>query len=268
MIDRALAIFSGVHPKVVARLTPALRSVGIEPVSVSVEALPTESYFECLAKQALHVADRQRVRGDVRLTSVLVSALNDSEREVEADAFFPALRRITIRPEWRNNPSAAGHISRLVQDYFKSEAVRDFSRRIASNRENRMLMPRRNTPCKGLGDEFLSIYHRDAEILSAKIEKDIVALRSGRGLKVSNLTFKPTLNNGQHPVRRCTESNLCDLKAAFRFGVGVQQRFEFDVTSDNGFKSKSFLLCDGSLKRITVQVTHLNMRINDDFKEG
>jgi hypothetical protein len=58
------------------------------------------------------------------------------------------------------------------------------------------------------------------------------------------------------------------LKAAFRFGVGVPLRFEFDVTSDGGLKSNSFFLCDRSSHRITAQATYLNMRINDDLKEG
>lgn len=268
MIDRALAIFSGIHPKVVARLAPSLRSVGIEPVSVTPDVSLSPAYFERLAKQVLHVADRERVRGDIRLTSVLVSAVDDLGCEIEAEALFPALRRVSVRPEWRNNPSAAAQICRVVQDYFKSQAVRDFSRRIASNRENLMLMPRRNTPSKSLEEEFKRIYYRGTDKLSSKVEKDIVALRGSRGFRVSSLTFTPTLNSGKHPIRRCTDSSLCDLKAAFRFGVNVPERFEFDVKSDNGFKGKTFFLCDGSLRRITTQVTHLNMRTNDDFKEG
>lgn len=268
MIDRALAIFSGVHPKVVARLAPSLRSVRIEPVTVTPDPTLSSAYFERLAKQALHVATRQMERGDVRLTSVLVSALEDSCCTAETEAFFPALRRLAIRPEWGNNPSAALQIGCLVQEYFRSEPIREFTRRITSNRETRMLLPRRNTPSKTLEECFILIYHCKTEVLSRKLEKDIVSVRRSRDLKVSNLTFKPALNGGQHPVRRCTDTDLCDLKAAFRFGVGVPARFEFDVSSDNGFKSRSFLLCDGSSQRITAEATHLNMRINDDFREG
>lgn len=267
MIDRGLAIFSGIHPRVVTRLAPTLRSVGIEVVAVALDANEGD-YFERLAKQALHIAARERRRSDVRLTSVLISALDERDLDEESAAFFPALRRVPIQSEWRNNLSASGKINQIVQDYFRSTAVREFARRLGANKEVRMLLPRRNTPHKKLTEEFSAIYRLDVDALSGKIEKDIVVLRGGRGMKVSSLMFKPVLNNGRHPIRRCTTSSIADLQAAFRFGVGVPERFEFDVTSDKGLKGSSFFHCGGALHRITAEATHLNMRINDDFKEG
>ncbi len=268
MIDRRLAVFSGIHPKVVERLEPTLRSIGIEPVVVSMGGAANADYFERLAHQALCVAQKQRAQGSIRLTSALVSALSLEEAELETDTFFPSLRRVSVRPEWRNNPAASKQIAAVVQDFFQTQAATNIARQIASRKDERLLLPPRNTPSKFLAGQFLDIYHCRSHALSAKVEKEIIVQRGGRGIRVVDLQFAPLLNGNQHPVRRCTDSSACDLKASFRFGAAVPPRFEFDVTGENGLKSKRFCLCDGRSHRVSAKATHLNMRINDDFKEG
>ena len=268
MIDRSIAVFSGVHPRVVEKVAPALRSTGIEPVVVSLEETLSAGYFERLAKQALHAMGMELGRRDVRLTSVLISSLSGEEQAAETEVFFPALRRVSMRPEWRNNPSAARQIIALVQDHFRSDASKEFTRRMAARREPRLLLPPRNTPSKALTARYREVYDGSVLELSGRIEKEVVVQRGGRGLKVQNLNFVAALNNQRHPVRRCTDSPSCDLKAAFRFGAAVPARFEFDVTAENGLKSSSFYRCDGSAQRIGGDATHLNMRINDDFEVG
>ncbi|MCP3735024.1 hypothetical protein M9979_09100 [Sphingomonas sp. RP10(2022)] len=268
MIDRGLAVFSGIHPKVVDRLAPTLRSTGIDAVVVKPDDTVTAGYFERLARQTLCAANRATARGQVRLTSVLISALDADAAELETEAFFPALRRVPVPSEWRNNTAAAKPMATLVQDYFRDEASRCFTRGLAACRERRLLLPPRNTPSKALAARFRQIYHRDASDLGAKVDKEVTVQRGGRGLKVHNLQFVPTVNSDRHPVRRCTDTYSCDLKAAFRFGAPVAARFEFDLTADNGLATKLFHLCDGSTQVVSPQATHLNMRINDDFKEG
>ena len=266
MIDRSIAVFSGVHPKVVEQLAPTLRSTGIEPVTVSIGESPTGEYFERLAKQALHVARKEAGRSDVRLAAALISGLADDE--LETATFFPALRRVLIPPEWRNNPSAAKKIATVVQDHFRGTGNKEFTRQLAARRDVRLLLPPKNTPSKALAAQFAQIYTGSLGQLSARVNKEVVVQSKGRGLKISNLQFAPTVNGEQHPVRRCTDTCSCDLKAAFRFGALVPARYEFDVTAENGLATKSFHLCSGEAHRVSAEATHLNMRINDDFREG
>ena len=178
------------------------------------------------------------------------------------------MRRIPIRVEWRNNPSAAEKIIAIAQDHFRASTTLEFARNMAACREPKLMLPPRNTPSKILLTEYLQIYNQKINELSNRLNKNVVAQRRGRSLKVVDLNFSPALNNPRHPIRRCTDTCSCDLKAAFRFGVAVSARYEFDVTADGGIGTKWFLKCDGSSHRITAKAKHLNMRINDDFREG
>lgn len=95
-----------------------------------------------------------------------------------------------------------------------------------------------------------------------------ISRRRGGGLNVSGFTFHGAINSDQHPIRRNTATAECDLKARFRLGHEIPVQFEFDVTCAGGLAGREFWQCDGSVSRAPGNVTHVNIRTNDDFAFG
>ena len=267
MIERRVAIFSGFDTRVVAKVSPQLTSTATDLAFVKLSGEADSSYFQSLVARTLVIAERSLARGDVRLTTLLVSCLDTEEdREREARAFFPAVRRLSLDTSLRKDLNRSSDIASAVVSAFRNPEQTDFARSL--HQDVRLLLPVRNTPCKPLIGSFRAIYERSASSVSPRVQRRILSRRGRPGFMVRDLAFCPATNDGTHPVRRCTDSPECDLKAFMRFGVAVPERFEFDVSSDTGLKGKTFEYCDGTHHRVTKDVGHINMRINDDHRLG
>ena len=267
MIDRRLAIFSGVSARVTDRVRPQLASAAIESAFVRFDGIATDGYFDDLIARSLEVARRLIAPGNVRLSVFLISALETNEdRTREKAAFFPAVRRLTVSRAFRNDFNRANEFARIIATAFLSAGHKAFVKSLDKN--SPLLLPLRNTPCRPMQGNFNEIYERTTEQISQVVSRHIVNPRGSRGHRVKDLMFMPAVNSGIHPIRRCSDSVDCDLKALMRFGVAVPERLEFDVSCENGLQGKHFALCDGQSMKINKGVSHLNMRINDDFQEG
>lgn len=263
MIERTVAILSGIGTQVVDRFARQLRANAIEPAFVEIKGDPDQEYFDRLLMQSLDVIQRSYDKGSRNVSIVLISALSSNNHiKLEAETFFPAVRRLAIKSEWRNNPKASGQISSYVIRHAQNSLEKAFTRSVARNA--RFLLPIRNANCKSLLENYKNIYDMTAAELARRVEKDVVSLRKRKALRIGGIDFDLSINNGRHPVRRVTTTSKCDFHAAFRFGASIEDRLEFDITCENGLKGKQFCQCDGTRTRISIEPTHLNMRINDD----
>ena len=267
MINRSVAVLSGISTRVVDGFVQQLNSNGVGSAFVKASTKGFDAdYFERLLSQVFVMIGRARERSPCLLTIVLVSCIRDpAELALERSAFFPAVRRLGINPEWRNNPDAARRIADTVLRHIQSQEEKDFLKTISVRGEARLLLPVFNTKCKALLDQFSLIYAMESRGLSNRVNREVVSLRGKRVYRVRGVDFAPVVNNEQHPIRRCSATKQCDLAALFRFGSAVPERMEFDVSCEDGLRKKVFHQCDGTSGSTNIQSTHVNMRINDDF---
>jgi hypothetical protein len=217
----------------------------------------------------LAVTDKILERPDVRLSALLVSGFEaEEEQEEEAKYFFPALRRLAVPVELRSDRSAAPRLFELVKNTMGADGFKAFVRSVSPREEARFLMPLRNSGCRPLAGHFKALYRLETTGLSQRIQREIVSRRGFRGYRVNGVDFSVVVNSEKHPIRRCTDTPHCDLQARLRLGVHVPARLEFDVTCETGLATKTFYLCDGTASRVSREASHLNMRLNDDFREG
>jgi hypothetical protein len=266
MIVRRLVVFSGIDTRVVNRLAAGMRSAAtdIAFVRLDVDGL-SEDYFSRLTERAVAVAQRI-LRPDVRLLSLLVScASTDEERALERDFFFPALRRLELPRECRRDVNQFSEVLRRVQATFASDTYKSVVKRASPQGEARLLLPIRNSGLDRLRRHFVEIYEMRQTDLSRRIQRDVAVMRRRRGYRIRNLDFAGAINDGTHPIRRCTDSAVCDLACLMRFGAPIPDRFEFDVSCSTGLAGMTFYLCDGTRVIIPRGASHLNMRMNDDF---
>lgn len=266
MIVRRLVILSGIESRVADRLGPALRSAAMDIafVKIGADGLSAD-YFARLVQRTLDVAERVMTRPDVKLLGLLISCASTNEQELEREHFFPALRRLEIPREYRRDANQFSEVQRRVRVAFQSVTYEKVVREASPQREDRLLLPVRNSKLERLKRHFVEIYELRQAELSRRLMRDIPAVKKGRGYRIRDADFKGAINDGTHPVRRCTDTPTCDLGALMRFGVPVPERFEFDVSCATGLASKTFCLCDGTPMKIPAGTSHLNMRINDDF---
>lgn len=265
MIVRRLAVLSGIDARVADRMGPALRSMATDVAFVKIgpDGLSSD-YFLRLSRRTLEVAQRALLRTDTKLLGLLVSAV-DLEEELETDFFFPALRRLSVPKQWRRDVNQSSQIVREIQLTFGSSIYQDVAKYASPQGEDRLLLPIRNTKLDRMSRHFLEIYRMRQVGLTRRLLRDITAMRRGRGYRIRGIDFKGMVNDGTHPIRRCTDSPVCDLRALMRFGVTVPERFEFDVSCSTGLAGKTYYLCDGQPVKVPGGASHLNMRINDDF---
>jgi hypothetical protein len=202
------------------------------------------------------------------MLGILVSAIPEDLKEEERARFFPSLQRFAIDPSFRSDINRAPDLVQAIIKIFSSAQFDAVTRAASPHQDTRLLLPLRNVGIERLRRHFVDVYEMSACGFSRRLERDIMRMKRGFGYRIRDLNFKGVVNDGTHPIRRCTDSLLCDLQAAMRFGVSIPERFEFDVTCGNGLDRKTFYLCDGEAVKIAGAVSHLNMRINDDFAVG
>jgi len=269
VIERSFAVLSGIDSKLASKLAPQLSSMAIDTAFVKFSGSPTIEYFDKLAERCLQVSSRVIVNDEVRLTGLLVSFFNfEREKEMEEAAFFPSFRRIELDQSWCKDTNRSSAIAQLIKDEFHADSHKEFTRTASFKHDPRLLVPVQNSKCKPLKANYRAIYHRTTSSISNLVGRHVVKVRGAAAYRINDLIFEPALNDGTHPVRRRTSTHVADLKAAFRFGLMVPERFEFDVSGDKGLKGKTFALSDGSLETIRKEPTHLNMRVNDDFRQA
>ncbi|PYF06947.1 hypothetical protein C8J30_12230 [Rhodobacter viridis] len=259
-------------------MRPHLKGRNIDVVCVR---LCGNGYFEALAKQLLFEIDRLKgARSDVRFFVILVSAIAEDKLDDEYVSFFPALIRLGIQKDQANNKSATKKIVERIDALFRDESFVDLIKTVSARKKSHLLLPVRNAAETSLRKMFDEIYaggelrskegrfSAELEIFEKTVLKKITVIRRSKALKMGAISFAPVLNGPAHPIRRCTDTAVCDVKAKLRFGALVAERFEFDVTCDRKLSAKSFYLCGGGDIKPSQEDTHLNMRINDDFKGG
>lgn len=266
MIVRRLVVLSGIDSRVADRLGPALRSAAIDVAFVKIGADGlSRDYFARLVRRTLDVAHRAMLRADVKLLGLLVSCASTDEQQTEHEHFFPALRRLEIPREYRRDVNQFFEVRRRIEVTFRSATYENVAREASPQREGRLLLPVRNCRSDRLTRHFGEIYELRQDDLSRRLMRDIPRMKKGRGYRIRDADFKGAINDGTHPVRRRTDTPICDLGALMRFGVLVPERFEFDISCSTGLANKTFSLCDGTPIKIPAGTSHLNMRINDDF---
>lgn len=267
MTIRRLAVLSGIDTRVIDRVAPILRSMAIQVAFVRMGADGnSRDYYDRLTRRTLQVAAQLLVKPDVKIHALLVSSeLSEDEWACEAAYFFPALRRFEIARSFRRDTNRGQEMARAIHGAFTSISYLELVRKASPQGESRLLLPITNTKLPRLRRHFLEIYRLNETALSRRLERDISRRKGMKGYRVQGLDFRGAVNDGTHPIRRCTDSPECDLAALFRFGVVVPERFEFDVSCETGLEGKTFHLCNDEAVRIPKGTSHLNMRMNDDF---
>lgn len=263
MKDKKIAIFSGVNTNVLEKCSPTLRASGIIPVYIknSPNGIFNDEYFSKLAKQVNFILNREENNNVNIGVAFLVSSLEGEFLENEINYFVPSLTRLEIEKKILNNSSSYNLINRIILSYIKNNVI--INNKLKSN--VMLKLPVRNSFLKALYYNYVDIYLNICSDINKNVERKINRIKKGGGLRINDLTFKGTINNGRHPVRRICNSDICDIKAKFRFGIRIHDRFEFDVTSSRKLDGREFFLCDGTKKKVSKNKSHINMRINDDF---
>lgn len=260
----SLVILAGISPRVAEACSKQLRSNSISPISVKLNDQFDEDYLNRLLDQVQVATKWETARGN-QIDLVLASfIIGNKELELEAEYFRTAARRLAMKPEWKNNTSSAKIICDKVIAHVQSAERKDFNSSVKS--DYRILLPRRNCGAKSVCDFFDKVFGMEATQVGGRMAREVAYVRKKKSLRIRGVDFSPQVNNGKHPIRRCSDTRICDLAASFRFGVSVDSRMEFDVTCETGLRYKSFYQCDGTEQKITQEPTHLNMRINDDFE--
>lgn len=269
MTIKRLVVLSGISSKVAAKIAPSLRSMATEVVFVKLDSGNVSvEYLDSLLKRAVEMATQLRATPDVKLLGVLVSAIPDDLQCEEYARFFPTLQRFAVEPALRSDVNRGPELARAIMGVFSSAQFEAVTRAATPQQDARFLLPLRNVGLDRLRRHFTEVYEMAASRFSRRLDRDIMRMKKGSGYRVRDLNFKGVVNDGTHPIRKCTDSHVCDLQAVMRFGVSVPDRFEFDVTCGTALHRKTFYLCDGSADRPPAAATHLNMRINDDFMPG
>lgn len=269
MIEQGLVVFSGISTKVIAKVAPQLRAMAIHSAFVKYTPQDIPGYLSDLAERTLAIARGALVDRDVRLSGILASCLEDeAELEAERTVFFPAMRRLSLSRSFRNDINAANALVAEVGGVLKSASNTDFVKSVSPRAEARLLLPLGNARVAALAHNFEEIYDRKSDGIGRAVMKRVVLRRGTKRYRANDLDFLPVTNGERHPIRRCSDSALCDLNATLRFGVSVSPRFEFDVTCENGLSGKTFQQCDNTAMQVGREATHLNMRMNGDFRAG
>lgn len=228
-----------------------------------------DSYFERLSKRAWELITKATEAGDQIVLGVLASSLTlDSELAKERSTFFPALRRLTFTSNRRRDVNTATQSADEIIDAITDEKFLELKAFVKPTLGRPLLLPVRNARSKILKAQLERLYEGVEYVPTANLQKEAVKLKGNRGLRVKGVDFSSVVNNPRHPIRRCSDSAACDLKATMRLGFCVPDRFEFDVEVESGLSNKEFWTCDGTSKSISRSASHLNMRMNDDFAEG
>lgn len=263
---RLTVALNGFGTKFIEKAKPVLLSRNYELAFVK-EDRDYRVHLQKLCRRILHVTERH-ADWSAQHFCLLVSCEDDSgKRSLEDDCFFPAVRRIRVDRTVQAKTDGATRLAKVVDEAYVSWQSSGLPQQLRARTNAALLLPLRNARCRHLTSSLKDIYENQSVRLRRSAERSI-ALQRGGGMNVSGLTFTGATNTDQHPLRRNTDSVECDLKGRFRLGHGVPLRFEFDVTCNGGLAGREFWQCNGHSYRAPAHVTHVNIRMNDDFAFG
>lgn len=269
MQTRRLIVLSGFDTRVSDRVRASLSSRRAEVAFVKSYGEADDSYFERLSKRAWELVEKATRAGDQIVLGVLASSLSlESEVDKERSTFFPSLRRLAFATNRRRDVNTATQSADEIVSAITDDKFLELKAFVKPTLGRPLLLPVRNARSKILRTQLERLYEGLEYVPTANLQKEIVKLKENRGLRVRGVDFSSVVNNPRHPIRRCSDSAACDLKAVMRLGFFVPDRFEFDVEVESGLSNKEFWTCDGTSRSISRSASHLNMRMNDDFGEG
>lgn len=262
-----ICVFCSTSNSFIEQIRKVLQSNNIEIVNIKQER-DFRRYLEDLADRLLTVSARFRDLSGV-VSVMLVSGASEQSQISQEDEFFsPALRIFRFhRSIEKSQPDARKFALELVGRFVAWERSR-FHRLVRPSAGSVALLPLRNAGSDLLRKSIYEMANFQRDELDSRVFREITPAKRDSGIKVRHLVFKGIVNPPGHPVRRCTCTVHCDVHAAFRLGHPVPDSFEFDITTARAISVSRFYLCDGSESRVPVKASHLNMRINDDFKPG
>jgi len=265
-----IAVLSGFTRLTIPDFRIALQSYGIQVVFLLRGAEEDEEYFERLAKTTLDFVGNIPQPDNTLILVMLVSCEDDPVRiSNEDEVFFPSARRVTISRNLMTSKAALSEAAGIVRVKFNQWEERGTYKHCLGSLNLPALLPLGNAKSKLLTKWIKRIYNFEADGFPSDISSEVARVRGGDGLLVRDLKFRGCLNPMEHPVQRHSESAACELKARLRLGVGVRERFEFDVSSTgSALKGKTFVQCDGASRRAEAATSYVNIRINDDFGFG
>jgi hypothetical protein len=264
---RGVAVFSGISTKVLNDARATLRSMAIESAFVGFDRADSD-YFARLMVRTTTIVSRLESGGASQIHLLLFSGLEGSDLGIEEYHFCPALRRVGVPRAWRKDRQRASELTTLVKDTFRDDGVWAFAKEVRSQRALHLLLPIRNSKVRPLANVYADIYRGCRTEVSQRVKRSAMLRKRGQGIRIGNVDLCPVVNADRHPVRRISDTPLCDFNARFRFGSPIPTRFEFDVTCESGIAGKTFYQCDGHGLTVSKSATHLNMRVNDDFAEA
>lgn len=268
-MEKRIAAFCNMSLGFVEQIRKNLQSQNVEIVTVSRGSDHFEIYLNRLADRLLEVVRKYGRRPDNSLYVLVISGSTvQSERDAEQRTFFPATRFMRIdRSIELSQPQGRNFVENVAQAFLDWKNS-NFKEMIRPGKNSIALLPLKNVNSAKLRSNLLRMWQFESAEINPSISKDISIQKGDRGILANGLEFRGCLNTLGHPVRRCTDSAPCDLKAELRLGHPVSVHFEFDVTSTGRLSSRKFFLCDGEADSVDASASHLNMRINDDFKPG
>jgi hypothetical protein len=268
MTVRRLVVFSGFDTKVIEPAKVALNANQTKVIFVPIGGGITSQYFELLLNSTLTFIDEALSAGGTKIIGLVASSIESGAAlDLEKRAFFPAFRRLAFPSAFGKDRSRVNEIVASLISKFTSDDFLETYRYVKPPTAV-LSLPLLNANSRRLFSDMMDLYELKSFRPSGSVDKEVVRMRRGRGLRIKGIDFAGCVNDDTHPIRRCTDSILCDVSARLRLGFSLPSRFEFDVSCEQGIAGKEFRLCDGTTQKIPVWADHLNMRINDDFKCG
>lgn len=269
MLVRRLVLFSGFDTKVIERLRVPLKSTQTDVIFAKLPQPISQAYFDGLIHRAATYVDEALNKSDLRIVALVASCLEDELNvHLEQKVFFPSFRRLAFPKAFARDLSKASKIAEAIVQKFASNEFLSTYQFVKPGARAVLSLPFRNANSRRLRSNLESLYNLQIYEPNQNLSKEVAPLKGGRGMRIKGIDFQGCVNDPSHPVRRCTDTRLCDVSARLRLGFSISERFEFDVTCETGLSRKTFQLCDGSTVQIPASASHLNMRINDDFKLG
>lgn len=241
------------------------KSIGAVAVHIGRPAR-SRSDFDQIVRRLQQIIIHSKVEKSVS-RFVILSNLDAEFQEIEANYFCPAALRIAFPIPNHNDPS---FVQRAIDNlkYSLKSFDSEVNKKAVISRGSILRLPLRNIGEGRYAEDIRNIFWLQKKDISTYCKRRIKFVSSKSIFECRSLQFKPAKNSARHPVRRITNSSECDLKAWFRLSYSIDERFEFDVTTTGNWSGKRLHQCCGTAESVQTGKTHINMRINDDFKTG
>ena len=260
-------MLSGFSPQVAEA---ARRRFASRQVSTAVARINDDhsAYYFALVERAYVEYRKLKTLTHSLIHGLLLSCVSDKVAPYESDVFFPTLQRELVPKDFRADVNLVPKLVTRALEVFSSNEFLLPYRYVKPGTDSILSLPYVNVGSPRLNKELTSLYERRSASIPAALFKEITRRKRGEGFNINGLNFRGCVNGYEHPIRRCTDSAKCDLAAEMRLGFGLPERFEYDVSCDTGLHRKTFQLCGGRTERVPRSASHLNMRVNGDFRAG